>query len=522
MKRWIAVMGFLLLLLAVSSALGEVSVSVNPENPRVGDYVNVIVTPDRENPESVSYALFYGDNLEKVFAGKPVQHYDVWCRPRKEGDYTLRITVAYDNKDKETAEVVLPVSGFAPDQEGTDVIYSQKDGWWKKVKYSSSELQTSGCAIFTLSHLLQRAGFTGEDVTPSVLAKTYVYYKEDSGTWNEGLIRYSAVDYDFTTQKELFYSPEEIAACFRRGDRFSFSIVDRHIALADAISEDGTKVHIVDSAPGATYERIRFPGKIFIQNADGSFTEAASPEDHPGVRWFFETAEYGGLEYWMDLEYCANRGMRLVRFPWLKADPGDGGGARSVVPETVGALLTKVTKDKESWRIPTRDLQITGIAPEEIQVAIVTNKKGTMLKDISGKQIPKKAKIKRNMMVLLLGGGTEDLLYAWWDNGFGYVTKADVEILPAAEGDFETGVIAKNGNTSGAQKITAYLNPDGKTGVVQWETGTPVAVVEKQNGYWLLEGNGQRGWVREKYIVPDQENTSEGGEENGQEINEGE
>ena len=116
MKRWIAVLGFLLLLLAVSSALGEVSVSVNPENPRVGDYVNVIVTPDRENPESVSYALFYGDNLEKVFAGKPVQHYDVWCRPRKEGDYTLRITVAYDNKDKETAEVVLPVSGFAPDE----------------------------------------------------------------------------------------------------------------------------------------------------------------------------------------------------------------------------------------------------------------------------------------------------------------------------------------------------------------------------------------------------------------------
>ena len=58
--------------------------------------------------------------------------------------------------------------------------------------------------------------------------------------------------------------------------------------------------------------------------------------------------------------------------------------------------------------------------------------------------------------------------------------------------------------------------------MVQWETGTPVAVVEKQNGYWLLEGNGQRGWVHEKYIIPDQENTSEGEEENGQEINEGE
>ena len=57
--------------------------------------------------------------------------------------------------------------------------------------------------------------------------------------------------------------------------------------------------------------------------------------------------------------------------------------------------------------------------------------------------------------------------------------------------------------------------------MVQWETGTPVAVVEKQNGYLLLEGNGQRGWVHEKYVILDLEN-SEGGEENGQEIDEGE
>ena len=523
MKKWFAVLGFLLLLLAFSSALGEVSVTVSPENPRVGDYVNIIVTPGRENPESVSYSLFYGEEMEKVFAGKGVQHTDVWMRPRKEGAYTLQVIVAWDKKDKETAEVVLPVSGFAPDQEGPDVIYSQKDGWWKKVRYSSSELQTSGCAIFTLSHLLQRAGFSGEAVTPAALAKTYVYYKEDSGTWNEGLIRYSAVDYDFTTQKELITSPAEITACLRRGDRFSFSIVDRHIALCDGISDDGTKVHIVDSAPGATYERIRFPGKIFIQDADGSFAEAAVPEDHPGVRWFFETAEYGGLEYWMDLEYCANRGMRLVRFPWLKADPGDGNGARSVTPDAVGALITTVKKDKETWRIPTRDLQITGVEPGGVQVALVTNKNGTWLKDISGKKIPDKAKIKRNMMVLLLGGGTEDLLYAWWDNAFGYLAKADVEILPAAEGEITTGILSDNGNTSGARKVNVHLNPDAKsTTIVQWKTGTPVAVAEKQDSFFLMEANGQRGWVHEKYLVPDQENKPEGEEENGQEIDQGE
>ena len=175
MKRFLAVLCFLLLLTAVSAALGETSVTVTPENPRVGDYVEVIVTPDRENPESVSYALFYGDERQKVFSGKGVQYYDTWCRLRNEGAYTLEVTVTYGKNDKETVEVSIPVSGFAPEQEGPDVVYSQKDGWWKKKKYASSELQTSGCAIFAMSHVLQRIGFTGEDVTPEQLAKTYVY-----------------------------------------------------------------------------------------------------------------------------------------------------------------------------------------------------------------------------------------------------------------------------------------------------------------------------------------------------------
>ena len=505
MKRMLSVLLFLLLLAAVSAALGEPAVTVTPENPRVGDYVEILVTPDRENPESVAYALFYGEERDKVFAGKGVQHYDVWCRPRKEGVYTLQITVTYDKKDKETVEVSLPVSGFAPAQEGSEVVYSQKDGWWKKVKYSSSELQTSGCAIFTMSHALQRMGFSGEAVQPEQLAKTYVYYREGEGTWNEGLVRYAAVDYDFTTQHELITSAAEIAACLRRGDRFSFSIADRHIALADGISEDGTKVHIVDSAPGATYERIRFKGKIFRQNADGSFEEAAVPEDHPGMRWFFETQEYGGMAYWMDIEYCAGRGMRLIRMPWLKVDPGDG--ERGVTPDYVGTLVSRVTREKEAWIVPTRDLKITG-QEGPVQIAAVTNKNGTFLRDIEGKKIADRSKIKRNMMVLLLGGGTEDMLYAWWENTFGYLKKEDVEILTAAEGDFLTGTLAKNGNTSGSLQVTVHLAPDAKsTGVAVWKTGIFVAAAEKQDSFYLLEGKGQRGWVHEKYVIPDQTET---------------
>ena len=502
MKRLLTVLCFLLLWAAASAAAAEVSVSLTPENPRVGDYVDVRVTADRDNPQDVAYALYFGEEQTKVYAGKGVQRYTVSFRPRQEGAYTLLVTVTYGKNDRETAEITVPVSGEAPAREGPDVLYSQKDGWWKKKKYSSTELQTSGCAIFAMSHALQRMGLTGEEVTPERLAKTHVYYREGEGTWNEGLVRYAAADFDFTTQKELITSPNEVAACLRRGDFFSFSIVDRHIALADGISEDGTKVHIVDSAPGATFERIRFEGKIFFQNEDGSFTAAATADDLPGIRWFFETNEFGGMEYWMDLEYCASRGMRLIRMPWLKADLGDG--LKSVTVEYAGAAVTKVKRDKESVRVATKDLQISlngGGAPS---VALVTAKKGTSLTDAEGKKIAGKKTVPRQNMVLVLAEG-EDSVYVWWDDAFGYLSKEDLTVLPAEEGKLRTGLIAMNGYANGGSQVTVHLSADKKsTGLALWKTGTPIAAIEQQDSWWLVEGKGLRGWVHEKYILWDE------------------
>ena len=521
MKRFLILLFFILLAAAWSAAAGEVAVSFSPENPRVGDYVDVTVVPDRENPQDVTYALTCGE--EKVFSGKPVQHYTVSFRPRAEGIYTLSVTVRYGKDDSETAEIPVKVSGTAPAQEGSEVLYSQKDGWWYKKKYSSKrDLQKAGCAIFALSHALQRMGITDESVNPEKLARTYsYYYVEGRGTYNEGLVTKAAQDYDFLTQKALLQSEKEIADSLRRGDFLSFSIVDGHIEQADGISEDGTKVHIVDSAAGAVFERIKTSGAVFIQNEDGSFAEVASPEEMPGLRWFFESQEYGGMTYWMDIGYCAKRGMRVLRQQWLKADPGDG--LRGVTVEYAGALITKVKRDKETWRLPTRDLRITGVEPGCVQVALVTAKNGTLLKDGNGKQISGKKRISRNTMVLLLDSGGGDLLYAWWDNAFGYVSAKDVTVLPAASEDFLTGIIAQNGNTSGGSQVTVHLNPNAKsTGLAMWKTGTPVAVVEKQDSFYLLEAKGMRGWVHEKYVILDQQDDTEGSQENGQKVDEGE
>lgn len=534
MKRLWMLLVFLVLLAACSAAAAEVKITYTPENPRVGDYVDVTVAPDRENYQEIAWELLYDE--EKSITYRPVNNSKetelrttASFRPRKECTCTLRITVSYGKKDKETAEVTIPVSGFAPAQEGPDVIYSQKDGWWYKKWYSKSngrDLQKSACAIFTLSHALQRMGITDESVQPEVLGKTYSYfYRPGEGTNNSGLIAKAAEVYDFVTQQDLQRSVKEITASLKQGDLLTFSIVDGHIALGDALSEDGTKVHIVDSAPGATFDRIRTKGNIFYRNADGTFTQTDNPDEIPGSRWFFETHEYGGMEYWMSIDYCALRGMRMIRKPWLKADPGTGAVGVSV--EYVGTMMSKVTRGEESWRVPTRELILTSGEPHAPKIAVVTAKKGTTLKDGTGKVIPKRKAIRTNALVLVLEAG-EDAYYAWWDNTFGYLTPADVTLLDAEPEGFQTGLIAMNGSTSGTRTVAVHRNPKANSDKLEsWKTGTPVCIVEKKGDFYLLEAKGFRGWVHEKYVILDQAESAEasknmeGGPDDGQEINKG-
>ena len=506
MKRLLFLLCLLLLLSACSAALADPAVSFSPEQPRVGDYVDVTVTPSRADPEEIIYELLLDG--EKSITYKPENkaeetkhHLAASFRPRLEGVYTLRVSCVYGKEDTETAEILISVSGAAPEQEGPEVLYSQKDGWWYRKWYNRSagrDLQKAACAVFTMSHALQRMGVTDGSAAPETLAKAYSgYYVEGRGTYNKGLVLKAAEDFDFLSldDKDTF-SVRELGDLLRRGDMFSFHIVNGHVALLDGVSEDGTKVHVVDSAPGATFDPARNGGSVYYTDESGAFIQAESPADLPGIRWFFETKEYGGASYWMDASYAVTRRMYLIRKQWLKAEKD--GALAGVSVEYAGAAVTKVTRGKDSWRVPTAQLVLGGNDPRPPKAALVTAKKGTYLKDGNGKRIAGSPVIKRNRMVLILSQG-EDSCYAFWEGDFGYIDMKDVTLLdPVA--DPRTAVIAPGVNA------TVHLNPQkNSTGLAQWGGGTPVALLEKQDVWYLVEGKGLRGWVHEKYIQPDQE-----------------
>jgi len=517
-RKTFLVLAVLLLCLAGASAAAEAKLTFSPENPKKGEYVDVTVTPDREGVQSVTWQLSTPEGVINIKDKNKKKdnkiHLTGSFRPREETEYTLSVTLVYGKKDKETVSVTIPVSGTAPVQEGPDVVYSQKDGWWHKVIYCKDPYETlerGGCAIFSLSHILQRYGITGEEVQPATLASKYSrFYIKNRGTDNEGLINKNAETYGFITQAELITTEREAVACLKRGDLFTFGIVLGHIAMIDGVSEDGTKVHVVDSAPGATFERknrFKAKGHIFYQGDDGTFTEAETIDQLPGIRWFFETEDYGGMAYWMDLKYCLtynkHAGLRLIRRPWLEMN-----GSAVTSLEYAGAMMSKVkdSSSGEAVRVPTKDLSWTTEGADSPQIAVIINKKGANLLDGDGKILEKysnKLPVGTMMMVL---GVDKDLCSVFWRDTFCCISAKDVNLIPVETGSFKTGILSANGKTSGTTKVTLWQAPKAKNPkVAQLTIGTPVAIAETNGEFVLVEGKGYRGWVHQKYLTLDAE-----------------
>ena len=75
-----------------AAALAEPAIAFTPANPKVGEYVDVVVTPGREGAQSVAYTLETEDGV--VFSGEADTHFTASFRPRTEKAHLLKVTVS--------------------------------------------------------------------------------------------------------------------------------------------------------------------------------------------------------------------------------------------------------------------------------------------------------------------------------------------------------------------------------------------------------------------------------------------
>ncbi len=288
---------------------GEMTLTLSAEVLAVGEVLDISVAAWENCRTKYTLSL----NGKTIAESEPGEHFTAAYRPREAGEYTLAVTAADEQGLTGTKTAAFTVDESLPVQDGISDVYSQKDGWWADKKYRHSNLGKSGCAIFALSHALQRMGHTEEEILPANLAVKYAYCLiPGEGTSNELLINTAARDFGFTTRKTLYNDKKQILQLLDQGVYFSFSIARGHIAMVCGKSEDGAMIRVADSAPSATFERI-VNAAPYYQTRSGAFRAALSLDDLPGARWYFETDEYGGLEYWLPIDYVAKRGVRLIQ-----------------------------------------------------------------------------------------------------------------------------------------------------------------------------------------------------------------
>lgn len=261
-------------------------------------------------PEGAALTLTVTRGGETLLSGVPLTEKRFSYLPGESGVYRVSVHAALaDGRE------IGCMASFAAEGEPAQYspVYSQKSGIWKRVKYGRSQMEQSGCAIFAVSHGLELLGLgDGENQLPGALAAAYPMYLTDSGTVTSGLVNAAARDFGFKTMEDKIHKPDKIAQEFERGAVFSFSVCKGHIALAAALDAENGMVKIQDSAPSATFSRIE-NAQLYYRTDDGEFRAAASLWDIPGARYYPETGEFGGLEYYLSLDYCAKRGLRLMR-----------------------------------------------------------------------------------------------------------------------------------------------------------------------------------------------------------------
>lgn len=490
----------LLLLFRAAFALGDVSVSFTPAAPRVGDYVDVTVTTDADRVKGVRYVLSM--NGKKIGQNKKNEkHLAASFRPRKEGVYTLEITVTEGGNRTETTAVSIPVSGTAPIQRGKDVLYSQMDGWWEDEVYSTTythTLETSGCVLFTLSHALQRMGFDSDEVLPDQLAVLFgEYFTEGVGARTEAVITKAGLYFGYQTVHRLVKAEDEIVSFLQRGDCFCLGIVPRHVCLVDGVDTESRKLHIIDSYPEMTLGKLgRIPA--YILGEDGEWQVIRSAEEIPGIRWFFETAHFGGGGYWLDLDDCAAQGLRLIRRPWLTLKTEKN--KRNVSADWFGTAVSSVKTGNKAQTVSTGNLQWLCTGADGPRLAVVTREKGAAPTHRNGDAFKDFKPIPWGRVLCALQADDERV-YVYWRGTFCYVSRSDVELTAVLEQAYPTAKVNPEGKRRDAV-VRSYRQPDTSgAAAAEWPVGTEVIILDRADGFCFAEGLGCRGWIPDNELL---------------------
>ena len=199
-------------------------------------------------------------------------------------------------------------------------IYSQNAAW-EGIDYSGGTLQGYGCGLFSINHALQ---WVGVDPIPSPAAMVETdrrrgFYSNEAAyfTRSAEIFGYSAADlwkdcFDIDTFRtrlaEVFGRGGAVTLHVSGANRWSVNgQVEGHYYLGVGLSNDGDKVHVVDSSAGTTLGVVRDSDHCAYYHDGSGFVpldKGWGVDETIGAVSFGRLREYAsGCEYWVDIDF---------------------------------------------------------------------------------------------------------------------------------------------------------------------------------------------------------------------------
>ncbi len=169
----------------------------------------------------------------------------------------------------------------------------------------------------------------------------------------------------------------------------------------------------------------------------------------------------------------------------------------------LGTQTSIVRHEGEEIEVPTAELEFPGNVSSDKRIASIyaqrTGKCSLRKKASENATVLKKCKTGHLVLVLEYGRKWSKICY---EDQVGYVLTSCLNFYPADEEPIGTGVLHYNGKTTGKRTFAIRTIADSSCAVVgDWRIGSEVLVFAEEGVWFEIELDGQRGWVRDKYLT---------------------
>lgn len=174
-----------------------------------------------------------------------------------------------------------------------------------------------------------------------------------------------------------------------------------------------------------------------------------------------------------------------------------------VILEQLGTQKTRVTYQGESTLVSTAELNFAADVPEDKRIASVdaprTGKASLRTKASTSADVIKKCKAGSIVIVLEYGKKFCKINY---DGSVGYILTSCLRFHAPEEEPTSNGVLSYKGKATGSTTINIRASADKDSAkIAEWRTGTEVLVFTKESGWYEIEANGKRGYVKEEFLT---------------------